>query len=91
MTKPDIGRARHIYDMKCDPRYVIDKPFHSLNFYVPALALNSVAEQFGVRRVGQLDYQFGTGFHDDVVHHIGASLLHVLRRPSKRTSFSSIT
>ena len=36
-----------------------------------------------MRRDGQLDYQFGTGFHDEVVHHIGASLLQVLRRPSE--------
>ena len=66
-----------------DPRFVIDKPFHSLHFYVPALALNGIAEQFGVRRVGQLDCQFGTGFHDGVVPHIGASLLQGLRRPSE--------
>jgi AraC family transcriptional regulator len=84
VAKPDIRAGQtYVYDMKCDPRYVIDKPFHSLNFYVPALALNGIAEQFGVRRVDQLDYQFGTGFHDQVVHHIGASLLQGLRRPSE--------
>ncbi len=56
---------------------------HSLHFYVPALALNGIAEQSGARRVGQLDCQFATGFHDEVVHHIGASLLQGLRRPSE--------
>jgi AraC family transcriptional regulator len=84
VTKPNIRAGMtYLYDMKCDPRFVIDKPFHSLHFYVPALALNGIAEQFGVRRVGQLDYQFGTGFHDEVVHHIGASLLQGLRQPSE--------
>jgi AraC-like DNA-binding protein len=84
VTKPNIrAGTTYLYDMKCDPRFVIDKPFHSLHFYVPALALDGIAEQFGVRRVGQLDYQFGTGFHDEVVHHIGASLLQGLRRPSE--------
>src|SRR4051794_28701239 len=84
VTKPNIrAGTTYLYDMKCDPRFVIDKPFHSLHFYVPALALNGIAEQFGVRRVGQLDCQFGTGFHDEVVPHIGASLLQGLRRPSE--------
>ena len=84
VTKPNIrAGATYLYDMKNDPRFVIDKPFHSLHFYVPALALNGIAEQFGVRRVGQLDCQFGTGFRDGVVHHIGASLLQGLRRASE--------
>jgi AraC family transcriptional regulator len=73
----------YLYDMKCDPRFVIDKPHHSLHFYVPAVALNGIAEQYGARRVGQLDCQFGTGFYDAAVHHIGASLLQGLRRPSE--------
>ncbi len=73
----------YLYDMKCDPRFVIDKPHHSLHFYVPAVALNGIAEQYGARRVGQLDCQFGTGFCDEAVHHIGASLLQGLRRPSE--------
>ncbi|GKQ53217.1 helix-turn-helix domain-containing protein [Bradyrhizobium sp. Ce-3] len=82
--KPNIrAGTTYLYDMKHNPRFVIEKPFHSLHFYVPALALNSIAEQSGVRRAGQLDCQFGTGFHDEVVHHIGASLLLALRRPSE--------
>ncbi|GLR83434.1 helix-turn-helix domain-containing protein [Bradyrhizobium iriomotense] len=84
VTKPNIrAGATYLYDMKYDPRFVIDKPFHSLHFYVPALALNGIAEQFGARRVGQLDCQFGTGFHDETVYHIGAALLQGLRRPSE--------
>ncbi len=37
--------STYLYDMKCEPGYVIEKPFHSLHFYVPASALNAVAEQ----------------------------------------------
>ncbi len=36
-----------------------------------------------MRRVGQLDCQFGNGFQDETVHHIGAALLQGLRRPSE--------
>jgi AraC-like DNA-binding protein len=84
VTKPNIrAGATYLYDLKCDPRFVIDKPFHSLHFYVPAGALKGVAEQYGARRVVQLDCQFGTGFSDEAVYHIGASLLQGLRRPSE--------
>nr|WP_309500994.1 AraC family transcriptional regulator [Bradyrhizobium arachidis] len=84
VAKPSIvAGTTYIYDMKRDPRFVIEKPFHSLHFYVPALALDGIAEQSGVRRVGQLDYQYGNGFQDEVVHHIGASLMRALRRPSE--------
>jgi AraC-like DNA-binding protein len=84
VTKPNIrAGGTYLYDMKNDPRFVIDKPFHSVHFYVPALALDGIAEQFGTRRVGQLDCQFGTGFRDEAVHHIGAALLQGLRRPAE--------
>ena len=84
VTKANIRvGTTYLYDMKCDPRFVIEKPFHSLHFYVPALALDGIAAQSGVRHVGQLDCQFGNGFQDEVVHHIGASLLRGLRRPSE--------
>ena len=84
VTKPNIrAGTTYLYDLKCDPRFVIDKPFHSLHFYVPGSALNGIAEHATTRRVGQLDCQFGTGFRDEAVHHIGASLLQGLRRPSE--------
>jgi AraC-like DNA-binding protein len=83
-TKVNVrAGATYLYDFKHAPRYVIDKPFHSLHFYVPAAAINGIAEQYGARRVGQIDCQFGTGFRDEVVHHIGASLLQAVRRPAE--------
>ena len=84
VTKADIrAGTTYLYDLKRDPRYVIDKPFHSLYFYLPRSALDDIAEQAGARRVGELDCQFGIGFHDEVVPHIGASLLEALHRPSE--------
>src|SRR5262245_14712816 len=40
--------ATYLYDLKRDPRYVIDKPFHSMHFYIPRSALDSLAEQFAL-------------------------------------------
>ncbi len=55
----------YLYDLKHDPRYVIEKPYHSLHFYLPRSALDGIAEQTGAPRVGELAYQFGVGHDDD--------------------------
>src|SRR5215813_2260310 len=46
VTKTDIrAGATYLYDLKRDPRYVIDKPFHSIFLYLPRSALDDIAEQ----------------------------------------------
>ena len=83
-TKADIrAGATYLYDMKNDPRFVIDKPFHSLHFYLPRSALDGIAEQSGAPRVGELPSQLGVGHDDPVIRHIGGSLLQALRRPAE--------
>jgi len=82
ITKANIqAGATYLYDMKVDPRFVINKPFHSLHFYVPRSALNGIAEQAGAPRIDELAFQLGIGHDDEVVRCIGASLLQSLRRP----------
>src|SRR5215470_13610522 len=75
--------ATYLYDLKHDPRYVIDKPFHSMFFYVPRSALDSMAEQVGTPRVGNLACELGVGHDDAVIRHLGASLQEGLRRPEE--------
>lgn len=72
----------YLYDLKRDPRYVIDKPFHSLHFYVPRSALDGVAEQSGAQRIGELDCK-PVGHDDAIVRHIAAALREGLRRPDE--------
>src|SRR5215831_3160304 len=82
VTKADVrSGATYLYDLKRDPRYVINKPFHSLHFYLPRSALDGFAEQSGTPRVGELACQFGIGHDDEVIRHIGAALQQALRRP----------
>ena len=84
VTKADIRPGTiYLYDMKRDPRFVIDKPFHSLHFYLPRAALDGISDQSGQARVDQLDCQFGTGLDDEVIRHIGAAFMHALRRPAE--------
>jgi len=84
VIKTDIrAGATYLYDLKRDPRYVIDKPFHSLFFYLPHSALDDIAKQTGAPRVGELAYQPGIGHDDAVVRHLGASFLEALHRPDE--------
>ncbi|MDF0519296.1 AraC family transcriptional regulator [Bradyrhizobium yuanmingense] len=84
VMKADVpAGATYLYDLKRDPRYVIDKPFHSLFFYLPRSALDGLTEQARMPRVGQLACEPGVGHDDTVVRHIGASLQQALRRPDE--------
>jgi AraC family transcriptional regulator len=84
VTKENVrAGATYLYDLKRDPRYVIDKPFHSIFFYLPRSALDDIARQAGAARVGELAYEPGIGHDDAVVRHLGASLLEGLRRPDE--------
>ena len=84
VIKTDVrAGATYLYDLKRNPRYVIDKPFHSIFFYVPRAALDDIAQQAGAPRIGELTYQPGIGHDDAVVRHLGGSLLEALRRPDE--------
>jgi AraC family transcriptional regulator len=84
LMKADVpAGATYLYDLKRDPRYVIDKPFHSLFFYLPRSALDGLTEQSRAPRVGQLACELGVGHDDTVIRHIGASLQEGLRRPDE--------
>jgi AraC family transcriptional regulator len=84
VIKTDIrAGTTYLYDLKRDPRYVIDKPFHSLFFYLPRSALDAVARQAAAPPVGELAYEPGVGHDDTVVRHLGSSLLEALHRPEE--------
>jgi len=84
VTKADVpAGATYLYDLKRDPRYVIDKPFHSMFFYLPRSALDGLTEQSHTPRVGELACDLGVGHDDAIVRHIGASLQAGLRRPEE--------
>ena len=82
--KADIrAGATYLYDMKNDVRFIINKPFHALHFYLPRAALDFIAEQSSAPRVGELPAQLGAGHDDPVIRHIGEALLQALRRPAE--------
>jgi AraC family transcriptional regulator len=84
VVKADVrAGTTYLYDLRSDPRYVIDKPFHSLHFYLPRTALDGITRESRAPRIGDLACQFGFGHEDQVMRHIGGSLLDGLRRPAE--------
>jgi len=84
IMKADVrAGTTYLYDLKRDPRYVIDKPFHSLHFYIPRSALDSICEQSRASRIDELDCRVGVAHDDGTIRHIGASLREGLRRPDE--------
>jgi len=72
-----------LYDLKRDPVVLLDKPFHSLHFYLPRTALDAIADEAGAPRIGDLHYVPGAGVADETMRHLGLSLHAVLGRPEQ--------
>jgi AraC family transcriptional regulator len=56
------------------PRYLINKQFHSIFFYLPRSALDGIAEQSRTTRICGLSSKPGIGHDDAVIRHISAAL-----------------
>jgi AraC-like DNA-binding protein len=72
-----------LYDLKRDPRFVVDQPFHAMFFHVPRAVLDGIAEDAHVPPVGELDYEPGVGRRDEVVKSLGGSMVAALARPEQ--------
>jgi AraC-like DNA-binding protein len=72
-----------LYDLKRDPRFFINKPFHSIHFYLPRKALDALSDESRAPRVGELNYEPGLGMDDPVIRNLGQSLLAAFERPEQ--------
>jgi AraC-like DNA-binding protein len=78
-------RAGHttVYDLKRSQAFEIVAPFHSVHFYLPRAALDSLAEEAGASRIGELDYQAGVSYDDATVRNVGGALLDAFAHPEQ--------
>ncbi|WP_028744869.1 helix-turn-helix domain-containing protein [Rhizobium mesoamericanum] len=70
-----------LYDLKRDPVVHIDKPFHSVHFYIPRSAFNAIADESDTPRIGELAYAPGAGVADATIQYLGSSLLEAFAQP----------
>jgi AraC-like DNA-binding protein len=72
-----------IHDLRREPLALMDKPIHSLLFYLPRTALNDLADQTNVPRISELRHDPTEGVLDETIRHISLSLLPALRAPER--------
>ncbi|MGV1795095.1 helix-turn-helix domain-containing protein [Rhizobium sp. A37_96] len=53
-----------LYDLRRDPVVLMDKPFHSIHFYLPSDVLDKVAEEASAPKISELAYKPGCGYDD---------------------------
>jgi len=71
------------YDLQRDPVILLDKPRHTLLFYLPRAALNAIADDANAPRIGDLNYKPGAGISDAMISSLGGTILPALRRPDQ--------
>lgn len=69
-TSPIEAGQITIQDLKHCPSYLIDKPFHTLNFYLPRPVLDEVADSAEASRIGDLTYPYGKGMWDETIRNL---------------------
>jgi AraC family transcriptional regulator len=72
-----------LHDLKRDPTVLLDKPYHTLAFYLPRAALDAIADDANARPIRDLSYKPGAGVNDVTISGLGSLLLPALSRPDQ--------
>ena len=72
-----------LYDLKRDFSVLLDKPYHSLLFYLSREALNAIADDVSAPRIRDLSFEPGSGIKDATIVGLGSSVLPALSRPDQ--------
>src|SRR5258707_8523822 len=72
-----------LYDLKRGPTVLLDKPYHSLHFYLPRAALDAIADDANAPRIRDLSYEPGAGVNDVTISGLGSLLRPALSHPDQ--------
>jgi len=72
-----------LQDLKRDPTVLLDKPYHSLVFYLPRAALDAIADEANAPRIRDLSYEPGAGVNDVAISGLGSLLRPALSHPDQ--------
>ena len=72
-----------LQDLKRDPTVLLDKPYHSLVFYLPRAALDAIADEANAPRIGDLSYKPGAGVDDVTISSLRSTMLLALANPEQ--------
>jgi AraC family transcriptional regulator len=72
-----------LHDLKREPRGLLDKPYHTLAFYLPRAALDAIADDANAPPIRDLSYKPGVGVNDLTISSLGNLLLPALGHPDQ--------
>ncbi len=72
-----------LYDLKRAPTALLDKPYHSLAFYLPRAALDAIAEDANAPPIRDLNYKPGAGVNGVTISSLGNLILPALSHPDQ--------
>ena len=61
-----------LYDLKREPAVILDKPYHTLFFYLPRAALDTIADEANAPRIRDLSYKPGVAVNDISISSLGS-------------------
>jgi AraC family transcriptional regulator len=70
------------HDLKRDPVALLDKPYHDLFFYLPRSALDAIADEADVPRIGDLNHE-PVAVDDTTISGLGRAILPALSHPEQ--------
>jgi AraC-like DNA-binding protein len=72
-----------LYDLRRPQTFHINNPFHSVHFYFPRIALDTIADASDARRIEDLQAPVGVGFDDPVMRGLTAGLMPAFTNPDQ--------
>ncbi|MEI9931648.1 MAG: AraC family transcriptional regulator [Rhizomicrobium sp.] len=70
-----------VYDIKRQPTFHLNNPFHSVHFYLPRATLDALADEANARPINELHYKPAVSHQDPVMRGITEALLPMFQNP----------
>jgi AraC family transcriptional regulator len=68
-----------IRDLRREPAVLVDRPFHTIQWFLPQAALNALADEANVPHIHELRHEPGVGVSDATIGHMNVALRPALR------------
>jgi AraC family transcriptional regulator len=68
-----------IHDLRREPAVLVDRPFHTTQWFLPQTAFNALADEANVPHIHELRHEPGIGVSDAIIGHMNGALLPALR------------
>lgn len=74
-----LAGSTTIHDLRREPVAMVDRPMHTVHWYVPRATLNVVADEANAPNIDHLRHEPGVGVPDEAIAHMSLALLPALR------------